>query len=109
MSPDNHYQTPAAVKAQAHATFLKTNLPNIYRSVCLSATDFRGLTMFTGETDDIVVGLRYFNPDGIPCVRWSSGDDFITALANLNKALNRDDHYYDRKACKDLGIKIPAD
>lgn len=108
MSPDNYYQSPAAVKAQAHAAFLQTNLPNLYRSVCVSATDFRGLSMFIGETDDVVVGLRYFNDDGIPCVRWSSGDDFIVALANLNKALGTEGHYIDRKACKDLGITIPT-
>lgn len=49
---------------------------------------FRGLTMFLGDTNSIVVGVKRFAVTGEPEVIWSSGEDAIAAFINMENALS---------------------
>jgi len=49
--------------------------------------DFRGMTCFRGDGNDVVVGMKRWSDDGKPEVIWSSGDDFLRAMMNMDKAL----------------------
>ena len=49
---------------------------------------FRGLTVFLGDTNNVVVGIKRFDFDGQAEVMWTSGLDLLDALVNLEAALS---------------------
>lgn len=98
MSPDQYANNPFVqqlIKVNANFT---TAFPNISRHMIRNIGDFRGLTMFLGDTAEFVVGLRTFSDDGTPMVCWSSGFDPIMALINLDKGCRDDRFVKDKKA-----------
>jgi len=51
---------------------------------------FRGLTVFLGDSNSVVIGVKRFSVDGAAEIMWSSGHDLLDAFINLNEALKAD-------------------
>lgn len=88
MSPDNWERNPVVVKLIKTASALTEALPNFCNLALADPTDFRGLTIFLGDTNDFVAGVRRFSDDGTPEVMWSSGTTVLECLINLDKKIN---------------------
>ena len=98
MSPDNHHRSPFVLRLQAATSALVGGFPHLALYLVDRPADCRGLTMFLGDTAEWVVGLRIFSDDGSPEVLWSSGDDPLIALINLDKAVGRGNFKVDKRA-----------
>lgn len=85
MSPDQYYLTPKLKEFSRKAESFMELFPALAVYVIDRPNDFRGLTMFLGDTAEYVVGIRIYNGDGGPEVCWSSADDPLSALISLNK------------------------
>lgn len=106
MSPDQYKNNPVVQRLIRTSGNLNAAFPSIAKYIVNYPEDFRGLTMFLGDTAEIVVGLRVFGEDGAPEVCWSSGNTPIEALMNLDSGIGngkfRDDPPKDKKP-KDKG------
>jgi len=63
--------------------------PRLFRASQDEEQPFRGLTIFTGDTGNIVVGIRTYSSDGAAQVAWTSGDDLVLAFMALEKLLHK--------------------
>lgn len=61
--------------------------PRLYKLSQDQEAPFRGLTIFTGDAGNLVIGARRWGPDGKGQVLWTSGDDLVLALLALERAL----------------------
>jgi len=98
MTKQDQYHSPYVARLIQGATGLSQGFPHLSSYLTEPEYGFRGLTMFLGDTADVVVGLRIFGDDGTPMVMWSSGDDALMALINLDKAVRNSDFKVDKKA-----------
>ena len=98
MSPDNYKRNPLVKQLIASSEGIASAFPHLARFLVREPESFRGLSMFIGDTADIVVGLRTFSDDGTPMILWSSGADPMFALINLNKACGAGNFKVDTKA-----------
>lgn len=97
MSPDQYYKNPKAARLQSVARFFVEALPELAFYVLDHPSDFVGVTAFLGEGGDIVVGFRVFGNEGQPLICWTSGDDFVDALVNLDKKVGSGGFKKDKK------------
>ena len=97
MSPDQYKSHPFVKRLIQTTQGLTQALPHVARYLTDPQVDFRGLTMFQGDNAEFVVGLRSYDVDGAPSVCWSSGDDPLFALINLDKAIGDGRFYPDKK------------
>lgn len=98
MSPDNHYSSTYVKRLVSASTNLTAAFPHLAKLLLDNSADFRGLTIFLGDTADFVIGVRVFGEDGAPMVLWSSGDDPLVALLNVDKGLARGIFKVDKRA-----------
>lgn len=109
MSPDQYASNPFVQRLIDVNQHFTASFPNISRHMLRNTEDFRGLTMFLGDTAEYVVGLRTFSPDGTPMVCWSSGFDPIMALLNLDKGCRDERFVVDKKAIARAQTLPPSD
>jgi len=88
MSPDNWKKNPYVQRPVTVSAGLSASLPHVAPYLVEPDSDFRGLTLFIGDTAEFVVGLRRFSDDGSPEVMWSSGYSVVEALINLDRAVS---------------------
>lgn len=108
MSPDNYKSHPFVKRMVEASNAMTTAFPQLSHYLIHQVGDMRGLTMFVGDTAEYVVGLRAFNGVGEPVVCWSSGDDPLLALLNLEKALADHRWIIDKKAVARSAGESPA-
>ena len=90
MSPDQWKNNPAIQQLINVSTNLDKALPHLCNYLIKQPNDFRGLTIFLGDTAEYVIGGRRFNDKGEPEVVWSSGPTPLDALINCEKAVLSD-------------------
>ena len=83
MSPDNYEGHPFVQRVVAGSKGLAAGFPQLAKILLASPSDVRGLTLFLGDTNEYVVGLRTFGDDGTPMVCWSSGEDVLSQQVML--------------------------
>lgn len=98
MSPDNWKSNPVVKRLIQTSTDFTSALPSLGKHMLAEDMSFRGLTMFIGDTADVVVGYRAFDDDGTPVVMWSSGSSVLEALINIDKAVGTGNFKVDKKA-----------
>lgn len=98
MSPDQYKQHPFVKMMIKASSNLLEAIPEISYYLIHNPADFRGFTMFLGDQAEWVVGLRAYDGEGAPIVCWSSGDDPLLALLNLEKGLREHRFIKDKKA-----------
>jgi len=87
MSRDNWEHSPVVRRLiDASAGFSKA-FPSLANLFIDSPADFRGFTMFLGDTNEVVAGLRRFGDDGALEILWSSGASPVECLINLDRAV----------------------
>lgn len=109
MSPDNYATHPFVVRHKQAVTGFAQAFPNLSAYFLSRSSDFRGLTMFLGDTAEFVVGLRAFNSDGAPVIMWSSGEDPLMAFINLDKQVASGSFRIDKKALASSPPPPPTD
>lgn len=97
MSPDQYKNHPFIKRLISASTGFTQAFPYLAKYVTEHNADMRGLTMFQGDTNEWVIGLRSYDFDGQPTVCWSSGDDVLMAFINLDKCISDGKFYPDKK------------
>lgn len=87
MSPDNWKSNPVVKRLLETQASLGTALPHFASLALTEYPDFTGLSIFLGDTNEFVVGVRKTDDDGTPMVLWSSGSSVLECLINMDKAL----------------------
>lgn len=62
-------------------------LPNFMGMVNSGEMTASGLSIFLGDSNDWVGCVRAFDSEGAPVICWSSGNDVVSCLMNLDRAL----------------------
>ena len=107
MSPDNYSKNPFVQRLLKADSGFSQAFPSLAQFMFRQPADFRGLTMFLGDSADVVVGLRAFDSDGSPTICWSSGEDVLIALVNLDKAVGEGRFRVDTKALNGSSVVPP--
>jgi len=72
--------------SQAHES-LAVAFPSLTNFLTHADGPFRGLTAFLGDNNNVVMGIKRFADDGTPEIIWTSGQDPLVALMELDNAL----------------------
>lgn len=80
------------------AEALSVVFPSLTNLAVNHTEDFRGLTVFQGDNNSIVVGVKRWSGDGQPEIMWSSGRDFLDAMLSLDKALRKGNWRTDKRS-----------
>ena len=65
--------------------------PHLHRFGNTRIQDFQSLSFFLGDKGDVMVLVKRFCDDEALEIMWSSGDDFVGALINLDRSLQNED------------------
>ena len=98
MSPDNWHSSPAVRRLVDASANLSKAVPHIAPYFTTRESDLRGLTLFLGDTNDYVIGLKRFGDDGSLEIIWSSGATALECLTNLDKAVQGGKWREDKRA-----------
>lgn len=98
MSPDNWARNPIVVRIMESAASLSKAFPSLAELLLAEPTDFAGITIFLGDTNEFVCGLRRFDHEGTPQILWSSGTSPLECLINTDKAVRSGKWRLDTKA-----------
>jgi len=88
MSPDQYKKNSGLLQRVNAYEHMKSAYPNLFDERKSRPDDFRGMTIFLGDSAELVAGWRYFNDDGSPMVVWSSGEDLPDLFYNLDKQVS---------------------
>lgn len=80
------------------AGLLEEALPNIAPYLLEAQATFRGMTMFRGDTQDWIVGIRALDHYGKPVICWGSGRTPLEALMNVDVRVGDNAFKIDKKA-----------
>lgn len=89
MSPDQYTGNKALQQRNRSYEFLSKAYPNLFTSSSSDHLEFRGLTVFLGDTADYVGGWKWFADDGTPMVVWASGEDLPDCLYSLDRRVGQ--------------------
>lgn len=98
MSPDQYLELPIIRKMLKATAGLVEAFPSLGKYLVADPSDVRGMTLFLGDSNEYVVGLRIFGDDGSPMIMWSSGGTVLEALMNLDRAVATGNFKKDKKA-----------
>ena len=107
MSPDQYKTHPFVKRLLLSSNSITKGFPHLSVYMIDRPSDFRGLAMFLADSAEFVCGFRTFSDDGTPMVCWSSGDDPIMALINLDKGVGDGRFIVDKKALPVVKLKDP--
>lgn len=77
---------------------LAVPLPRFTNFITHADEPFRGLTVFLGDNNNVVIGLKRFSPEGELQIMWTSGSDLIQALMQLEDSLRIGKWRLDKRA-----------
>ena len=80
------------------AGLLEEALPNIAPYFLEAQATFRGMTMFRGDTQDWIVGIRAIDHYGKHVICWGSGRTPLEALMNVDIRVGDQAFKEDKKA-----------
>lgn len=66
------------------------SLPRLYRAINDDDYLFTGITVFLGDNNAVVVGIKRQSNTGKKMILWSSGSDFFHAMMNTEKAIEKE-------------------
>lgn len=97
MSPDNYkFHSKLIQMVKAFEKFSEV-YPSLAEATQRRPEDFAGLSVWLGDSGNLVAALRRFGSDGAPEVLYSEGVDFMDLLYNLDKRSAGDNWRPDKK------------
>jgi hypothetical protein len=99
MTPEKRPALPPAFKRyfDVHDNLI-TVLKYLTPALLDEKDTFRGLTMFQGDNNAYVVGVKRWGFDGRPEIIWSSGKDPLDALIAVDLAIKTGSWKVDKRA-----------
>ena len=98
MSPDNHSLPPGFRRWLDCAGALSGISNELGRLANEEQSDFRGWSVMLGSAGDYLCIVRRYDADGAPVILFSSGDDPLSAMMNVDKVLAARGYRPDKKA-----------
>jgi len=80
-------QSPVIQKRLVDEENFAMTHPGLYRVATDVEDIFIGLTVFLGDNNAVVIGVKRLLEDGTPVIMWTSGHDLVDAFINMEAGL----------------------
>ena len=91
MSPDQYnFLSAKQRRILEQRKTLADLFPHLQTFAVHQLTDFKGVSFFLGDRGDVMVCAKRFTDGPEGEILWSSGDDLVSALINLERSLADD-------------------